>query len=101
MYAATALAIRKASPLRPYFNIDLANGTDFGLVASVWTSDGGRQMRLAKALKSGQVFINNFGAGGGVELPFGGMKKSGHGREKGFLALEHMTTTKTVVHFHG
>jgi len=48
---------------------------------------GARQMRLAKALKSGQVFINNYGAGGGVELPFGGIGKSGHGREKGFEAL--------------
>ena len=45
----------------------------------------------------GQVFINCYGAGGGVELPFGGMKKSGHGREKGFLALEEMSTTKTIV----
>jgi aldehyde dehydrogenase (NAD+) len=52
-------------------------------------------------MRCGQVFINCFGAGGGVELPFGGVKKSGHGREKGFLALEHMTTTKTVVNFHG
>ena len=81
--------------------IQLANATDYGLVGAVWTSNGDRQQRVAKRMNCGQVFINNFGAGGGVELPFGGMKKSGHGREKGFLALEHMTTTKTVVHFHG
>ena len=81
--------------------IELANATQYGLVGSVWTSNGDRQQRVAKRMNCGQVFINNFGAGGGVELPFGGMKKSGHGREKGFLALEHMTTTKTVVHFHG
>src|SRR5690606_29095460 len=49
--------------------IDIANGTGYGLVAGVWTADGGRQMRLAKAIRSGQVFINNYGAGGGVELP--------------------------------
>ena len=55
-------------------------------------ADGGRQMRLAKALRSGQVFINNYGAGGGVELPFGGVGKSGHGREKGFEALYGFST---------
>ena len=81
--------------------VQLANATDYGLVGAVWTANGDRQQRVAKRMKCGQVFINNFGAGGGVELPFGGMKKSGHGREKGFLALEHMTTTKTIVHFHG
>jgi aldehyde dehydrogenase (NAD+) len=54
-------------------------------------------MRVARGIRSGQVFINCYGAGGGVELPFGGMKKSGHGREKGFLALEEFTVVKTVV----
>jgi len=81
--------------------IALANGTEFGLLAAVWTENGGRQQRVAKALKCGQVFINSFGAGGGVELPFGGNKRSGHGREKGFLALEEMSCTKTVIQFHG
>lgn len=80
--------------------IRLANATDYGLVGSVWTKDGNRQQRVAKRMNCGQVFINNYGAGGGVELPFGGMKKSGHGREKGFIALEHFTTTKTIVHHH-
>ena len=81
--------------------IALANGTDFGLLAAVWTENGGRQQRVSKAVRCGQVFINCYGAGGGVELPFGGVKRSGHGREKGFLALEEMSTTKTLVHFHG
>ena len=49
----------------------------------MWTRDGARQLRMARAIASGQVFINNYGAGGGVELPFGGVKHSGHGREKG------------------
>jgi len=79
----------------------IANGTDYGLVASVWTANGARQMRMAKAIRSGQVFINNYGAGGGVELPFGGVGKSGHGREKGFEALYGFTTLKTVAAFHG
>ena len=80
--------------------IELANGTDYGLVASVWTHNGSRQHRVAKAVRAGQVFVNNYGAGGGVELPFGGFKRSGHGREKGFEALHDMTTTKTVVWDH-
>ena len=81
--------------------IALANGTDYGLLAAVWTENGGRQQRVAKAVHAGQVYINCYGAGGGVELPFGGTKRSGHGREKGLLALEEVSTTKTLVHYHG
>lgn len=81
--------------------IRLANGTDFGLVAGVWTKDGARQHRVAKRVRAGQVFVNGYGAGGGIELPFGGFKKSGHGREKGFEALYDMSATKTVVFNHG
>jgi aldehyde dehydrogenase (NAD+) len=81
--------------------VALANGTPFGLVAGIWTRDGARQLRMARRVKSGQVFINNYGAGGGVELPFGGVKSSGHGREKGFEALYGFTTLKTVAIRHG
>ena len=81
--------------------IEIANATEYGLVASVWTANGARQMRLARALRAGQVFINNYGAGGGVELPFGGVGKSGHGREKGFEALYGFSTLKTVAAHHG
>ena len=81
--------------------VELANGTPFGLVSGVWTQDGARQFRMAKKLKSGQVFINNYGAGGGVELPFGGVKLSGHGREEGFEALYGFSVTKTIAIHHG
>jgi aldehyde dehydrogenase (NAD+) len=79
----------------------MANATPFGLVAGIWTRDGGRQLRMARRVRSGQVFINNYGAGGGVELPFGGVKSSGSGREKGFEALYGFTTLKTVAIRHG
>ncbi|MGI9262509.1 MAG: aldehyde dehydrogenase family protein [Woeseiaceae bacterium] len=81
--------------------VAVANGTDFGLVAGIWTRDGARQMRLAKSIRSGQIFVNNYGAGGGVELPFGGIGKSGHGREKGFEALYGFSVLKTIAAYHG
>ena len=78
----------------------IANSTPFGLVAGVWTQDGGRQLRLARQVRAGQVFVNNYGAGGGVELPFGGTGQSGYGREKGFEALYGFTTLKTIAIKH-
>jgi len=81
--------------------VRIANATAFGLVSGVWTREGGRQLRMARAIRSGQVFVNSYGAGGGVELPFGGVKHSGHGREKGFEALYAFTVLKTVVLQHG
>lgn len=81
--------------------VRLANATEYGLVAAVWTRDGARQMRMMKRVRAGQVFINCYGAGAGIELPFGGTGKSGHGREKGFVALHDFSKTKTAVFNHG
>ena len=81
--------------------IKIANSTEYGLVASVWTENGSRQLRVAKAVKAGQIFVNNYGAGGGVELPFGGIGRSGHGREKGFESLYSFSQLKTIANFHG
>lgn len=80
--------------------IALANDTDYGLVAGVWSRDGSRAIRVARQIRVGQVFVNAYGAGGGIELPFGGVKKSGHGREKGFDALYEFAATRTMVIKH-
>ena len=81
--------------------VRLANGTDYGLMAAVWTRDGNRALRVSRGIKAGQVYINAFGAAGGIELPFGGMKKSGHGREKGFAALYDCSQIRTTIAKHG
>lgn len=80
--------------------IRIANDTVFGSVAGVRTNNGGRQMRMANNLRCGQVLINNYGVGGGVELPFGGVEHSGHCREKRFSAMHEFTVTKTIMLNH-
>ncbi|CAN5322202.1 aldehyde dehydrogenase family protein [soil metagenome] len=77
--------------------IDLANGTDYGLIAGVWTADMSTAMRMTRDVVAGQVFVNTYGASGGVELPFGGFKHSGHGREKGAEGLRGFGQVKTSV----
>lgn len=76
--------------------IEMANDTEFGLVAGIWTRDVGRAMEAARQIRAGQIFVNNYGVGGGTEMPFGGFKKSGIGREKGLPALLEYTQVKNV-----
>jgi len=76
--------------------VELANRSQYGLVAGVWTRDINKAMAVSSRIKSGQVYINTYGAGGGVELPFGGYKKSGYGREKGLESLASYTQVKNV-----
>ncbi|MFW5970403.1 MAG: aldehyde dehydrogenase family protein, partial [Halofilum sp. (in: g-proteobacteria)] len=75
--------------------IGIANGTDYGLVAGVFTRDLDRAMKTSQQLVAGQVFVNEWFAGG-VETPFGGMRQSGYGREKGLEALDNYLQTKNV-----
>ncbi len=81
--------------------VGIANGTPYGLVAGVWSQGHSRLMRMAEQLRAGQVYLNDFGAAGGVELPFGGVGQSGFGREKGMEALRSFSTLKTVISRHG
>ena len=75
--------------------IELANGTNYGLVAGIYSRDISSALRFAKAVDAGQVFINQFFAGG-VETPFGGVKMSGFGREKGLEAVRNYCRVKTI-----
>jgi len=76
--------------------VAIANRSQYGLVAGVWTRDINKAMVIASKVRTGQVYINTYGAGGGVELPFGGYKKSGYGREKGLDSLASYTQIKNV-----
>ncbi|MDQ0468598.1 aldehyde dehydrogenase family protein [Labrys wisconsinensis] len=73
----------------------LANGTPYGLVAGVYTGDFGRAHRLARDIDAGQIYINEYFAGG-IEMPFGGNRLSGFGREKGLEGLRSYSRVKSI-----
>ncbi|MFE7423735.1 aldehyde dehydrogenase family protein [Rhodococcus sp. NPDC057529] len=75
--------------------VTLANDSDYGLVAGVWTRDVSRALTVSDRLRAGQVFVNTWSTGS-VQTPFGGWKNSGYGREKGVEALHHYSQVKCV-----
>lgn len=76
--------------------IELANDTEYGLVAGVWSKDIDVAHYVAARVEAGQVFVNTYGAAGGVQMPFGGYKKSGIGREKSHLAVQNYVQIKNL-----
>lgn len=75
--------------------IAMANDSEYGLAAGLWSQDIDRIMRVSRRLHSGQVFVNNW-AGGDMTVPFGGVKQSGNGRDKSHHSLEEYSELKTV-----
>jgi acyl-CoA reductase-like NAD-dependent aldehyde dehydrogenase len=80
--------------------IELANGTEYGLSASVWTADGDRAARVARQVETGVISINT-NSSVHLNAPFGGVKASGIGRELGMAAMDAYTELKTVYHQTG
>lgn len=76
--------------------VAIANDVDFGLAAGVWTKDIGRGLRMSEAIKAGTVWVNTYRAYS-YSMPFGGMKRSGVGRESGIEAVHEFLETKSVM----
>lgn len=87
------LAIQRASDVEEA--IALANGTGYGLAAAVWTSNVTRAHRVARLLRAGTVWVNTFDVSS-LTTPFGGVKDSGHGRDRSLHALDSYTHLKTT-----
>ena len=85
----------ESSPFTEAEALAISNGTDYGLVGGVFTQDIDKAMRTAQRIEAGQIFVNEWFAGG-VETPFGGYGKSGYGREKGREALLNYVQTKNI-----
>lgn len=75
--------------------VRLANETPYGLSGSIWTRDGARALRVARAIEAGVLSVNS-NSSVRVATPFGGFKQSGFGRELGMQALEGYSETKNV-----
>ena len=77
--------------------IEMANDSDYGLGAGVWSADISRAHRVARAIRAGTVWVNCYDEGGDMNLPFGGYKQSGNGRDKSLHALEKYTELKSTL----
>ncbi len=76
--------------------LQIANETMYGLAAAVWTSDINRAFKFAKGIKAGSVYVNCYYTAGIPQMPFGGYKQSGIGRELGQEGMALFMETKSV-----